>query len=225
MEVKFNLWNNFCSEYFNKKLAMPLFSTNGSIVNTKKYGKDNRILLMRSEQMEALIIQEVSKVLDDFDKATNIYEGLIYMMYWFDEQQQVIPLYIGKSEKYGQKGDNLSANIRNITRDKSKFCRWGNDYAYHIGDLSAVVCPGHLDTKISPKYKNWAKRLFELYPSDNPSLKKPTYFWIYAWEKGNVGIWKDFGSTPLSALEYHLISLASNIFSDCLLNHEGVNRK
>ncbi|MBD3882467.1 hypothetical protein IFO70_11915 [Phormidium tenue FACHB-886] len=49
--------------------------------------------------MESLVVQEVNKVLWDFQAGTDEYEGLIYMMFWCNGQQ-VIPLYIGKSEKY-----------------------------------------------------------------------------------------------------------------------------
>jgi hypothetical protein len=98
MEPQLNLWNEFCNQYFQNKFAVPLFSTNGEIVDTKNYGQDNRIILKRSDPMETLVIEEVSKVLTDFKQGTNIYEGLIYMMYWLDGEQ-VIPLYIGKSEK------------------------------------------------------------------------------------------------------------------------------
>jgi hypothetical protein len=224
MEPQLNLWNEFCNQYFQNKFAIPLFSTDGKIVNTKLYGQNNRILLKRSDQMEALVIEEVSKVLADFKQKTNIYEGLIYMMYWLDGQQ-VIPLYIGKSEKYGKQGNNLSRNIQNISSNKYFFCRWGDNYAYHIGDLSAVVCPNHSILKINLKYKKWANRLFESYPTPYPTLRRATYFWIHAWENGRVGIWKEFGSTSLTALEYHLISVASTVFPDSLLNQEGVNRK
>lgn len=158
MEPQLNLWNEFCNQYFQNKSAIPLFSTEGKIVNSKLYGQNNRILLKRSDQMEALAIEEVSKVLADFKQKTNIYEGLIYI-------------------------------------------------------------------KINLKYKKWANRLFESYPTPYPTLRRATYFWIHAWENGRVGIWKEFGSTSLTALEYHLISVASTVFPDSLLNQEGVNRK
>lgn len=224
MEPPLNRWNEFCKQYFQNKFAVPLFSTNGKVVDTINYGNDNRIILKRSDQMEALVIEEVSKVLTDFKQGKNVYEGLIYMMYWLDEQQ-VIPLYIGKSEKYGRQGDNLSRNIQNISKNKGFFCRWGYNYAYHIGDLSAVVCPDHSILKMHPKYKNWANRLFESYPTRYPTLRRATYFWIHAWVNGALGILQGCDSTPLAALEYHLIFVASTVFPDSLLNQEGVNRK
>jgi hypothetical protein len=189
----------------------------------KKYGKNERLILTRSQEMENFLIQEVQKVLNDYENQEDNYEGLIYMMY-FIKNNLVIPLYIGKSEKYGKQGNNLSRNIEKIQQNKSFFCRWGNNYAYHIGDLSAVVCPDHPENKKLKKYKKWANFLFEEYPSYSPSLKQEVYFWIHAWETESVGIFPEFGSTPLTSLEYQLISVAASLFPQYLFNEEGVNR-
>ena len=145
-EQQLNLWTNFCDRYLKNNLRVPLFKSNNRVVEVKKQGKDQRFILTRSESMENLLIREVEKVLNDFDSKQNEYEGLIYMMYKF-KNDLVVPLYIGKSEKYGKQGDNLSENILSIRSNKSKFCRWGNNYAYHIGDLSAVVCHNHPEDK------------------------------------------------------------------------------
>jgi len=93
-------------------------------------------------QMDELIVSEVQKVIHDYADGQDGYEGLIYLMYKV-RGQLVIPLYVGKSEKFGKGGGNLSAKIKNIERNQHKFCRWGYGYAYHLGDLSAVVCTGH----------------------------------------------------------------------------------
>jgi hypothetical protein len=223
MDQQLALWQRFCEEYIYNTAGIPLFSTNGKLVNIKYYGKNNRLILKRSELMENLVIEEVKKVINDFHSAGEIYEGLIYIMYLMKDNI-IIPLYIGKSEKYGKQGNNLSRNISNIEKDKSFFCRWGNNYAYHIGDLSAVVCPGHPEKKVLQKYKRWANMLFESYPTTEPTLKEDVYFWVYAWKKGSTGIFREFGSTPLTALEYQLISVAATLFPDYLLNFEGVNR-
>lgn len=223
MDQQLALWVKFCEKYIYDTAGVPLFSTNEKLVNVKNYGRDNRLILKRSELMENLIIQEVTKVIDDFNQSGNIYEGLIYIMY-FRKDEIIVPLYIGKSEKFGQRGTNLSANITNIHRDKSRFCRWGDNYAYHIGDLSAVVCPDHPENKKVQKYKRWANRLFEVYPTTEPTLKENVYFWVSAWKKGSIGIFCEFGCTPLTALEYQLISVAATLFPDYLLNFEGVNR-
>jgi hypothetical protein len=136
----------------------------------------------------------------------------------------VVPFYIGKTETI-RKGDrNLSVNIKNLHTDRSKFARWGDGYAYHIGDLSAVVLPGHDPGKINKKYKDWAESLFLKYPTETPELKDEVFFWAKAWKKEEVGIWPDFGATRLTFLEYLLIGVASSAFPDDLLNREGQNR-
>jgi hypothetical protein len=140
--------------------------------------------------MDALIIKECNKVIEDFNFGAGEYDGLIYMMFW-EDAGNILPLYIGKSEKYGRRGGNLSANIKNIQRNHGNFCRWGYNYAYHIGDLSAVVLPGHPPEKINPKYVKWANRLFESWPSSNPKLRRETRFWMKAWKRGEVGIWRE----------------------------------
>jgi hypothetical protein len=117
------------------------------------------------------------------------------------------------------------AEIKGIERDASKFARWGDNYAYHIGDLSAAVLPGHDPKHIEPKYRMWASTLFKSYPSETPVLRRPVYFWAKAWSCDEVGPWADFGATRLPFLEYLLIGLASSAFGDFLLNREGHNRK
>jgi hypothetical protein len=221
---KIKLWNNFCEKYKILETGVPLFDNSNGIVSSFSYGLDKRYLLKRSSSMENLVIREVEKVLEDYHRKTNEYEGLIYMMYWI-ENQQIMPLYIGKSEKFGKKDNNLSANIKNIRSNNSFFCRWGYNYAYHLGDLSAVVCLGHSKSKTNPKYICWAEKLFENWPSPYPKLKQEVYFWIHAWNNGNIGIWQEFGATSLTFLEYLLIGVADVIFPTYLLNKEGVNRK
>ena len=233
-EKKLKLWNDFCDRYFKDKLNVPLFNTNENIVNIKKYGQNDRLILQRSDEMENLVIEEVSKVIQDFEAGTDIYEGLIYTMYYRERNDDgsdlIIPLYIGKSEKFGKQGDNLSANIKGINNNGNKgcFCRWGDNYAYHIGDLSAVVCPNHPQKKIHLKYQNWASLLFDNYPAEfptlTPQLTKDVFFCIHAWQKGSIGICHEFGDTTLTALEYQLISLAAALFPESLLNQEGVKR-
>ena len=173
--------------------------------------------------MDELIVSEVRKVIQDYADGQYCYEGLIYLMYKI-RGQLVIPLYVGKSEKYGKDGGNLSANIKAIERNQHKFCRWGYGYAYHMGDLSAVVCTGHPEEKRTQKYKRWADRLFKKYPTVEPKLKAPVHFWIKAWKKGETGIWPEFGPTSLTFLEYLIVGVASDLFPQRLLNDEGTNR-
>ncbi|WNQ12063.1 hypothetical protein MJA45_03095 [Paenibacillus aurantius] len=222
MENKRLLWRSFCYEHQVFERSVPLFQTSfTNNVDVFPYGANRRLLLKRSDVMESLVRQQSTTVIDDYHNRTDQYDGLIYMMLWKLEGE-IIPLYIGKAEKYGKKGGNLSENMKG---DSGKFCRWGYNYAYHIGDLSAVVCPDHLPEKRTRKYKKWAEKLFETIQTDSPVLRQQTYFWISPWSKDWTGIWKDYGKTSLTFLEYLLIGVASEIYSDTLLNDEGVNRK
>jgi len=221
---RLDLWNHFCAAHGVLEGAVPLFECDGPYVSAFPYGKNHRLILKRSDQMDSLVIREVEKVISDFKRNGDEYEGLIYMMLW-KEGHSIIPLYIGKSEKYGKGGKYLSENIRDIRSNKGKFSRWGYAYAYHIGDLSAVVCEGHSRDKTSRKYIKWAKTLFDSFPSREPQLKKPTFFWIKAWKRGDVGPWEELGPIRLTFLEYLLIGLGSNLFPQVILNEEGVNRQ
>ena len=87
------------------------------------------------------------------------------------------PLHIGKSETFGRGDRNLSANIINLRASKDKFARWGDNYAYHIGDLSAAVLTSHPVEKRNPKYSACATKLFESAPTDQPKLAFDIYFW------------------------------------------------
>jgi hypothetical protein len=133
-------------------------------------------------------------------------------------------LYIGRAGKYGKGGGNISANLLGIERETSKFARWGSGYAYHIGDLSAAACIGHGADRVVRKYHRWAQRLFRDAPAAMPTLRRPVYFWATAWHPGSYSIWHEYGSCSLSFQEYLLIGVASQLFSNILLNDEGVNR-
>lgn len=222
MDNKRIKWKDFCAEHLVLEQGVPLFQTSAQKkVEVFPYGTNRRLILKRSDEMESLVIQQSSIVVDDYYKGTDQYDGLIYMMFW-KLNGEVIPLYIGKAEKFGKKGGNLSENIKG---DSGKFCRWGYNYAYHIGDLSAVVCPGHIEGRKTRKYERWADKLFQTIQTDSPELKQQTYFWISPWSKNSIGVWKEFGKTSLTFLEYLLIGLASEVFPEILLNDEGVNRK
>lgn len=220
-KTKLAFWDDFCREHRVLEKAVPLFALSNSVVSVRNVGKNSRPVLRRSPEMEALVISETKKVLLDYETAAGEYEGLIYMMLWRGGRR-VIPLYIGKSEKYGRKSGNLSANIARIEKNNHKFCRWGDNYRYHVGDLSAVVCPGH--PKQDKKYLKWAERLFASWDGPGPKLRRETLFWMEAWRRGGSGPWKEYGETSLTFLEYQLIGVASDLFADVLLNEEGVNR-
>ncbi|MGA8941652.1 MAG: hypothetical protein WB502_02905 [Thermoactinomyces sp.] len=99
-------------------------------------------------------------------------------MCWGKEGDWFRILYIGKAEKKGVKNP-ISENIRNIRKNKSKFARWGDGVAYHIGDLSQVLFNFKAYKKTSRKYKRWAEALFRsFYP---PVLKEKTVLYLASW--------------------------------------------
>ena len=222
--------NNTLQDIFNKFIIKhnintdcKLFNTDANlVVNTIAYGK-NKFILQRSQSMENLLISEVNITLKDYENQTLNYDGLIYMMYK-KVDKNIIPLYIGKSEKFGKNKQNLSINIKNIEKNNDKFCRWGYNYSYHIGDLSAVVLNSQNKLKVTKKYTSWANSLFKDINTDSPKLKTEIFFWIKSWSNKEIGLWEEFGQTSLTFLEYQMIGVCSKLFPNDLLNIEGVNR-
>ena len=213
------IWDSFCARLNVFSHSVPLFKTDSKLaVETINIGKADRSVLCRSDEMEDLVIKQVNILLEDVKTKNNQYDGLIYMMHYIDKKS-IKPLYIGKAETKGRKNP-VSVNIKNISKNKNKFARWGDNKQYHIGDLSDVVLGGEQN----PKYQNWASVLFETSPSDKPILRHQTYFWCMAWSPEYTGIWEEFGKTRLTFLEYLMIGVASSAFGDLLLNSEGKNR-
>jgi hypothetical protein len=103
------------------------------------------------------------------------------------------------------------------------FGRWGYNYAYHVGDLSAVTLPGHDESKQTPKYRKWREQLFDV----SGQSVRPRFdirFWATLWTPEAKSVWADYGSTKLTFEEYLLIGIASDLFPNDLLNNEGRNR-
>ena len=216
-------WNDFCQGHQVLEKAVPLFAMEDESVAID-YRVTSKQVLQRSPEMEQLVIQEAAKVCFGFYDERAEYEGLLYLMFW-KENQKVLPLYFGKAEKYGKKKGNLSINIKGVPQgsNRDKFCRWGHNYAYHIGDLSAVVCPHHDEKHKTPKYRRWAECLFSDVPSRK--LKQTVWFWTKAWSKtDSVSVEVYGGPTALSSSEYQLIGIGSTLYPDTILNMEGVNR-
>lgn len=219
------IWREFCDRVGVNRNAVPLFyeGANGQVsLQSIGRGVTARRVLARSPQMEQLVRAEVAKLLEDFSAGRRRYDGLIYMM-GRRRGGDFEPLYIGKTETLGRGGGNLSANIAGLDAPSSKFARWGYNYAYHMGDLSACVVPGHAADKQTLKYRAWAIELFEQAPVEQPRLKEPVWFWTSAWDNSRVGVWQELGATRLAFLEYLLIGVAS-LVSPKLLNREGLAR-
>jgi hypothetical protein len=173
--------------------------------------------------MEALMRRETKRSL----MITRIVRGCMigsFIMHTLDTDGIIVPRYIGKSETVGKTSGILSVNLLHHESDTSKFGRWGDNYAYHIGDLSSVVLPGN-EIDVKPlKYRLWAEALFETTNSERPRLRQPVLLWVKAWRKDDISVWKEAGPARLSFLEYLLIGLASALFPAEILNREGHNR-
>jgi hypothetical protein len=215
MTTKEDIWQEWTDRYIDTESPTPLFETDEALtVQYKHYGKDDRRILKRSEKMEALVRKEGRKVIHDWETTDDTYDGLIYLMYWLEEGN-VVPLYVGKAGKYGRSGEGLSANLEGLRRSSTgKFARWGDGHYYHIGNLSAIVFDHDKNQK--GKYEKWADRLFE----DGRRLRQPTYFWAKAWRHDDVGLYHELEES-LEQLEYQIIGIASDLYSDRLLNNEG----
>lgn len=219
------IWRAFCARHAVEKEAVPLFAADAAgQVETKTVGRGSSVrpLLRRSAAMESMLRAHARLLTNDWETGEARYDGLLYMMGRF-EASDFVPLYIGKAETLGRGDGNLSANLHRIDTDTSKFARWGDNYAYHIGDLSACVLPGHAADKATLKYARWAAAMFEGQATTKPRLKRPVYFWSIPWDKASVGVWEELGPTGLAFLEYLLIGVASLAFPE-LLNTEGLSR-
>ena len=208
--------------------SVPLFETkDGRQVYTREIGSSRkRNVLCRSREMEKIIIQASDELTCDWEAKNSKFDGIIYLMFCKRPNGGALPLYIGKTEKYGKNQQNLSVNIKNLANDRNKFARWGDNYQYHIGDLSSVVL-GHSGAKKPEKYQRWANKLFVDFPvtgAQLPELKNPIYFWCKNWQATDVGPWEAFGPTNLTFLEYLLIGVASSAYPNEVLNVEGQNR-
>lgn len=197
--AKRRLWDAFCRAHAIAGTSVPLFAADAEgLIEVFPYGRDRRPVLRRAPAMESLVIDAVARMLA---AAPLDIEGMLYLMLRCDGEN-VVPLYVGKAGRYGRTGV-ISANAAAIRGNAGKFARWGYNYAYHIGDLSAAVLPGHPPTAISPKYLLWPQRLFETVPSLTPRLRTPVRFWCTAWGPQSSGIWSEFGSCPLAAARQH----------------------
>jgi hypothetical protein len=220
---KRKVWDRWISEYMDLSNPVPLFETDSEgVVQIKQHGRDSRPILKRSRQMESLLSTEGRKVVDDWQGSDDTYEGVIYIMYTLD-RDELVPLYVGKAGKYGRDGERLSANLKNIRTNRNKFARWGDGYAYHLGELSAVVLDHQGDPEVNRsrdpkrKYQSWADAMFI---EGTRQLKQPVYLWARAWRYDDTGPFYGF-ETSLEALEYNLINLGSDLYPEKVLNSEG----
>lgn len=220
--TKISLWNNFANAHMIAELSVPLFDIDNGRVSVIPYGRDNRRVLKRSTQMEKLMRDLGSELIREHQASNVTHDGILYMMLSRCDGR-IEPLYIGKAETFGKGNGNLSVNISDLEKGHGKFGRWGYNYAYHLGDLSAVTCRGHSEQKASAKYNAWRDKLFTVQDA-RITPKTEILFWATLWDSNCQSIWKEYGPTKLAFEEYLLIGVASDVFPDSLLNIEGRTR-
>jgi hypothetical protein len=69
-------------------------------------GDTARPVLMRSPGMEALVLAETTKLVEDWESKVHRYDGANYCMGW-RTNEQFMPLYVGKAETIGKGDRNL----------------------------------------------------------------------------------------------------------------------
>ncbi len=216
------LWQDFAEAHKIAELSVPLFDIRNGHVTSIPFGRDNRMVLKRSIQMEALMRDLGNQLIKEHRVSKVTHDGILYMMI-SRCAGNIEPLYIGKAETFGKGDRNLSANISDLKMGHGKFGRWGYNYAYHLGDLSAVTCAGHSKDKSTSKYKAWRDKLFTI-EDGQVAPKMEILFWATLWDSNCQSIWKQYGSTKLAFEEYLVIGVASDVFPQSLLNREGRTR-
>lgn len=222
VEAKIRLWNDFLSIHQIDQESVPLFEASNRIVKIFEYGQNRRYMLKRSREMEELMRHLGHQLIAEYRSGNVRHDGLLYLMFR-REPTGIVPLYFGKAELFGKGAGNLSANIEDLASGHGKFGRWGYNYAYHLGDLSAVTLPGHPDAKRTRKYEAWRKALF-VDQLETVQLLGDVRFWACPWGPDRPSIWREQVATRLAFEEYLLIGVAGEIFPQQLLNREGRNR-
>lgn len=232
------LWKKLCDD-LDVEDRVQLFATadDGLTVKTRLYGKPiQRPVIQRSDEMEQKVQGVAKQLVEDYNNHKNNprvgsrYDGMLYMMGRQKDDGTFLPLYVGKTETLGRNdGRGLSVNLKSVDKggNKGYFARWGDNYAYHVGALSAWVLPGHEEGKREQKYKRWAKTLFEAesIQRQQPRLKSPTFFWARAWEPTKTNLWDELGPTTLAVSEYLVIGVAGKVSPEEFLNRDGVPRQ
>ncbi len=221
-DTKITLWRNFSDVHNIANRSVPLFDIKNGCVTVMQYGRNDRLVLKRSTQMEGLMRGLGRQLIDEHQNSNVTNDGILYMML-SRQDGRVEPLYIGKAETLGKGDGNLSANISDLATGHGKFGRWGYNYAYHLGDLSAVTCDGHPKDKSTTKYTAWRDKLF-LVQDGQVTPKTEILFWATLWDSNCQSIWQEYGPTKLAFEEYLVIGVASDVFPDSLLNREGRTR-
>lgn len=233
---KIELWNQWVQKYILSDICSegptPLFDTDAkNRVNTYQL-QSGRIVLKRHRLADRKINHIVKKFksIDKIrgnktlygDTATLGTGGALYVMYKLKSDSEsatpedIIPLYIGKSEAHQWKPDIGNETSNSLISDNlDNDLRWAYSEYYHIGDLSEVIKDG----ASSGKYAKWAREIFY---NGTRKLKDDVYLWMIPWTyTKDAGPYQD--QTLLAEVENHLIHLASEAFGNRLLNVQTTN--
>jgi hypothetical protein len=217
-KAKRELWDGWLDRYLradiksnDKPDPIPLFDTDGD--GTVRVDSDG--ILRRSDEIDRKIRAEGKRCVSSEAPRENGYEGLLYVMYQFDDSGGIVPRYIGKAEAWG-KSRALSSNFDEIAKDRSStraFARWGDGDYWHVGNLTNAL-RGDEDRG----HTHWARALFE---PESRRLKRETYLWVRAWNReDDIGPYHR--QAYLAEVEPQLIGLAYHVHPESLLNKSGV---
>lgn len=131
-------------------------------------------------------------------------QGMIYIMYTVRDDE-LVPRYIGMSQRDSIDGDSLNWNFENIEQD-SVFGRWGYGSSQHLGELSKAMFPKAYDDDPEKKYQTW---LDELFVDGTRVLSEQLYIELLPWFQDNLYIGEE-----------NLVKIASHLYGDELLNVE-----
>lgn len=223
------LWQDWVNDHLPEG-DIPLFETDDNLrVKTTRFGRGDaeRDVLKRGQEISKRIIDKASILEEDLESRSGQFEGLIYLMYW-KEDQEIRPLYVGKTSKFNTTGYEINPNIESLATRENRFARWGYGKAWHLGELSnAILRSSWLEsgefTDKSINKKQWAETLFR---PETRILRNQTYLWIDTWSVDDEGPFSSkTGTHPnLAELEYQLIGLTDSLYPDLLLNEEGTNQ-
>ena len=93
------VWDRFCERFGVVEGSVPLFAEDPAgcfALREIGRGETRRPVLARSREMEALVLAETTKLVEDWRAKAKTYDGLIYCMGW-REGTRLLPLYIGKA--------------------------------------------------------------------------------------------------------------------------------
>jgi len=160
----------------------------------------------------AEVLKNIQSIIKQVKAGTTQDKGVVYMMYYINDDNVRVPLYIGKSEFRGSK-NRLSANAKS-TSPTGPLLRWGARRDYHMGDLFEA----YKGRKSTSKYKAWNKALFR----NNGEFKRDVYLTMVSFDTLKVPT-SPF-PTSVAETESTLIIWAGQIFPNDLLNLDGKSR-